>query len=73
MADFRYWKHENLIAFCEAANARLKEMQKQIATERQLAYEWGFSDGVDSCRQVSTGKRSASTNQDTSSCDAGNV
>ncbi len=44
MADFACWKYENLVAFAEAASQRLMEMDKRIATERMLAYEWGFED-----------------------------
>lgn len=51
MADFKCWKYENLVTFAEAASARLMEMDKRIATERMLAYEWGYADGVASCGQ----------------------
>lgn len=73
MADFNCWKIENLVAFCEAASARLKEVDKRIATERQLAYEWGFSDGVDSCRQGASRSGGAIVDKNSSSLLTGNV
>lgn len=73
MADFTYWKTENLVAFCEAASARLKEVDKRIATERQLAYEWGFSDGVDSCRQGTSNRGSVIADKNTGTLLTGDV
>ena len=61
MADFACWKYENLVSFAEAASKRLMEMDKRIATERMLAYEWGYEDGrrgVDSSGQATPAKRS---------------
>ena len=73
MADFNCWRIENLVAFCEAASARLKEVDKRIATERQLAYEWGFSDGVDYCRQGASRSGGAIVDKNSGSLLTGNV
>jgi hypothetical protein len=51
MADFASWKIENLVAFAEAASTRLMEMEKRIQTERQLAYEWGYADGIEKAKK----------------------
>ena len=62
MADFKCWKYENLVSFAEAASARLMEMEKRIATERMLAYEWGYADGLEKRGRAIAGGGEPSSN-----------